>query len=65
METMVLVIIPGFMSLSSAMLATYGIWKSARSVVLSARLVKREDSVLLVSLPPTMESPHMYETINV
>ncbi|KAL3883366.1 hypothetical protein ACJMK2_029640 [Sinanodonta woodiana] len=59
------VIITGFLSLSSAIFATYGIWKSARNVVLSSRGVKHENYNVLASHPPTVDSPDMYADITV
>ncbi|KAL3883356.1 hypothetical protein ACJMK2_029637 [Sinanodonta woodiana] len=63
--SIVIIIITAFLSLSSAMFATYGIWKSARNVVLSERLVNREHYDVLVSNPPTVHPPDMYSEINV
>ncbi|KAL3883357.1 hypothetical protein ACJMK2_029638 [Sinanodonta woodiana] len=49
----ILVIIFGFLCLTSVIFATYGIWKSARKVILSDRLVQRYE--VLDSLPPNLE----------
>ncbi|KAK3603308.1 hypothetical protein CHS0354_025913 [Potamilus streckersoni] len=62
--TILIAIISGFLSLSSAIFAIYGIWKSARKVVLSARSAKYEHYDVLDSIPPTRESPSTYSEIN-
>ncbi|KAL3883372.1 hypothetical protein ACJMK2_029646 [Sinanodonta woodiana] len=63
--TIVILIMTAFLCLSSAIFATYGIWKSARIVVLSASHVKRAHYDVLGSTPPTVEPPDMYSEINV
>ncbi|KAL3883351.1 hypothetical protein ACJMK2_029625 [Sinanodonta woodiana] len=64
-EITVQVIIHGVMSLSSAIFATYGIWKIARNVILSSRGVKHEHYDVLASLPSTVDSPDNYVDCNV
>ncbi|KAL3883369.1 hypothetical protein ACJMK2_029643 [Sinanodonta woodiana] len=54
--TVVLASIAGLLCLSSVIFANYGIWKSARKVVLSARLVQRDEYEVLGSHPPTLQS---------
>ncbi|KAK3603309.1 hypothetical protein CHS0354_025914 [Potamilus streckersoni] len=64
MLMILVVIITGFLSLSSAFFATYGIWKSARNVVLSARFAKDEHNHVLAVLPPTYEAPVTFTDLN-
>ncbi|KAL3883365.1 hypothetical protein ACJMK2_029639 [Sinanodonta woodiana] len=53
--TLVLVIFTGFLCLCSAIFFTIGTWKSARKVVLTARLVKSEGYEVLDNLPLILE----------
>ncbi|KAL3883355.1 hypothetical protein ACJMK2_029636 [Sinanodonta woodiana] len=58
-------VITGLLSLSSAMIATYGIWKMARNVILSSRGVQHDNFNVHDSHPPTVDSPDMYADITV
>ncbi|KAL3883347.1 hypothetical protein ACJMK2_029621 [Sinanodonta woodiana] len=62
--TILAAVITGFLSLSSAIFATYGIWKSARNVALRARSAKIEDNDALVCVPPPYEEPVTFTDLN-